>query len=92
MVRISSRSRSLGSSPSPPNIIMIIKVTAYEKKKLKERLRKLDRQLYRFYWFNSGINFAERNSMYTNRAIFPDMYKKLIKLDEKRKEIRNKLK
>ena len=71
---------------------MIKKVTPSEKNKLKERLKKLDKKLYRFYWFNSGINFAERNAMYTNRAIFPDMYKELIKLDQKRKEIRNKLK
>lgn len=51
MVRISGRTRSLGSSPSPPDIIMIKKVTPSEKNKLKERLRKLDKKLYRFYWF-----------------------------------------
>ena len=64
---------------------MIKKVTASEKKKLKERLRKLDKKLYRLYWFtNSGL--------LTNRKIFPDMCKELLKLDEKRKQIRNKLK
>ena len=65
---------------------MINTITPSEKKKLKERLRKLDKQLYRFYWF------TRRDISITNRQIFPDMYKKLIKLDQKRKEIRNKLK
>ena len=64
---------------------MIKKVTASEKKKLKERLRKLDKKLHRLYWFtNAGL--------LTNRRIFPDMCKELLKLDEKRKKIRNKLK
>lgn len=65
---------------------MIKRVTASEKKKLKERLRKLDKKLYRFYWF------TRKDLFITNRQIFPDMHKELRKLDEKRKIIRNKLK
>jgi len=62
------------------------KLTPSEKKKLKERLRKLDKKLFRFYWFT-------RKDLYiTNRQIFPKMYPELKKLDEKRKQIRNKLK
>jgi hypothetical protein len=65
---------------------MIKKVTPSEKKKLKERLRKLDKKLYRFYWFTRS------DLRITNRQIFPGMYIELKKLDDKRKEIRNKLK
>ena len=65
---------------------MISKITPSEKKKLKERLRKLDKQLKYLYWYTSS---SSRNA---NIKIFPDEYIKLKKLDEKRKEIRNKLK
>ena len=65
---------------------MIKKVTPSEKLKLKARLRKLDKQLYRFWWFTISTCSV------TNHHIFPGMYEKLAKLDEKRKEVRNKLK
>ena len=65
---------------------MINKITPSEKKKLKERLRKLDKKLSRLFWF------TRRDLKITNKQIFPDMNRELKKLDEKRKEIRNKLK
>lgn len=65
---------------------MIKKITASEKKKLKERLSKLNRELCNFYKYYK----------YTYSVIYAGFYKsdipKLEKLDQKRKEIRNKLK
>lgn len=65
---------------------MIKKVTPSEKKKLKERLRKLDKKLTRFCIYQtSAMSLAYIK-------IFPDEYIKLKKMDDKRKEVRNKLK
>ena len=65
---------------------MIKKVTASEKKKLKEQLKVLDKKLsgyYKFYKYTMSIAY---------NMIYPKEFIKLQKLDEKRKQIRNKLK
>lgn len=70
-----SHSLSLGSSPSKPPI--------KEFKRLKEKLRKLDRKLYEFWLFKCCP---------WHRVYFPEKYKKLLSLDQDRKNIRNRLK
>lgn len=65
---------------------MIKKVTPSEKKKLKERLRKLDKKMARFCIYQT----SSMSLVYIK--IFPDEYIELKKMDDKRKQIRNKLK
>jgi hypothetical protein len=60
------------------------KLTPSEKKKLKERLRKLDKKLNRLYKYTGRKD--------TISAMLPDIAFELFKLDEKRKQVRNKLK
>lgn len=65
---------------------MIKKITPSEKLKLKARLRALDRKMERFCIYQtSSLSLAYIK-------IFPDEYIKLKKMDDKRKEVRNKLK
>lgn len=63
------------------------KLTPSEKKKLKERLKKLDKIIGLIQEL-----ILLREIQYTQRVIFPDLYKKCLELDAKRKQIRNKLK
>lgn len=65
---------------------MINTITPSEKKKLKEKLRKLDKSLSNFYKYNKYT----MSIAYT--ITFPKEYERLIKLDKKRLEIRNNLK
>jgi len=65
---------------------MIKNVTASEKKKLKQRLRKLDSKLcyfYKYYKYEMSIAY---------KMVFGKEYLQLKELDEKRKIVRNKLK
>lgn len=73
-----SRSHCPGSSPGKPNI--------KELNELKKKLRKLDRELCDFY------RFTKSNTAAIYQRIDILKFHKLLKKDEKRKEVRNKLK
>ena len=62
---------------------MIKKLSHSKKIELRNKLRKLDSKLKNLYTYST-------NSFYIN--MFPNDCKKLSLLDEKRKEVRNKLK
>ena len=77
-----SRTHRLGSSPSKLNI-------------LKKRLSKLDSQLCEFNKFKSNVCIwmtPDCTVGKSYRLMYPEKYKKLLELDEKRKQVRNTLK